>query len=608
MAEESRYEIFRNALIHTAKAVSFRKSADIAANPLSFDLRRDVEKSIFPPADGVTDISVRIARGKADSAGLRIAYHDASLHASLMPGGDHARFLFGQLERARYESAGAHILKGMAVNLLAVLDRSLAEKEYRKPLDANMRSLADAVALMLRERLTGMPSPPSARIHLEIWRETIEKKAGDALDRLAAVSGPENQKEFALCACKLIRLLDIDGRAADGESGAGRDTGSDRQEQSAGHAGPDSSGRGSAGGSDTVSSGFMPDRFAQEDSGNAAEESGNVCIHRDAQDLPGVSGNIYRIYTSSFDETADARKLCSDTELGQLRRGLDHQLENMQTVVMRLAGRLQRRLMARQAGSWEFDLEEGILDASRITRVITSPAPGPLSFKMEKEQDFHDTVVTLLIDNSGSMRGRPVTIAAICADILARTLERCGVKTEILGFTTRTWKGGRCRKKWVADGSPDFPGRLNELRHIVYKSADMPWRRARASLGLMLKEGILKENIDGEALLWAHARLLGRPENRRILMVISDGAPVDDATSSSNDSGYLEDHLRRVIDFIETKTQTELLAIGIGHDVTRYYRRAVSIHDVRHLADAIAGEVLALFRANLPAASGKYRV
>ena len=316
----------------------------------------------------------------------------------------------------------------------------------------------------------------------------------------------------------------------------------------------------------------------------------------------------YRPYTDEYDEIIHAAELCDNEELTRLRHQLDQQLSHLQGVVGKLANRLQRRLLAQQTRSWEFDLEEGVLDAGRLSRVVSDPV-APLSFKRETDTDFRDTVVTLLIDNSGSMRGRPITVAAMSADILARTLERCGVKVEILGFTTRSWKGGSSRENWVGQGKPKNPGRLNDLRHIIYKSADMPWRRARPSLGLMLREGLLKENIDGEALLWAHNRLLGRPEQRRILMVISDGAPVDDATLSANPGNYLERHLREVINFIETKSDVELTAIGIGHDVTRYYKRAVTIIDAEELGGTMMASLAELFDENngQPASRGRRR-
>ena len=302
----------------------------------------------------------------------------------------------------------------------------------------------------------------------------------------------------------------------------------------------------------------------------------------------------YRAYTHKFDETIAAEDLCDTEELDRLRAYLDKQLSSLQGVVGRLANRLQRRLLAQQNRSWEFDLEEGQLDPVRLPRIIMDPYQA-LSFKREKDTDFRDTVVTLLLDNSGSMRGRPITVAATCADILARTLERCGVKVEILGFTTKAWKGGQSRESWLQGGKPANPGRLNDLRHIIYKSADAPWRRARRNLGLMMREGLLKENIDGEALDWAHKRMLGRPEQRRILMMISDGAPVDDSTLSVNSGNYLEKHLRGVIEEIETRSPVELIAIGIGHDVTRYYRRAVTIVDAEELGGVMTEKLAELF-------------
>jgi cobaltochelatase CobT len=302
----------------------------------------------------------------------------------------------------------------------------------------------------------------------------------------------------------------------------------------------------------------------------------------------------YKAYTTQFDEVVSATELCDEEELTRLRAYLDAQLKGLQGIVTRLANRLQRRLMAQQNRSWDFDQEEGLLDAARLARVVISPGHS-LSYKIERDVEFKDTVVTLLIDNSGSMRGRPISIAAISADIMARTLERCGVKTEVLGFTTRAWKGGQSREAWLSGGKPAHPGRLNDLRHIVYKKADEPWRRARKNLGLMMREGLLKENIDGEALLWAHTRLLARQEDRRILMVISDGAPVDDSTLSVNSAGYLEQHLRRVIDWIEKQSPVQLVAIGIGHDVTRYYRRAVTIMDVEQLGGTMVEQLAGLF-------------
>ena len=329
----------------------------------------------------------------------------------------------------------------------------------------------------------------------------------------------------------------------------------------------------------------------ESDAGESEEASENRPAPSGPADRRGPD---YKAYAAKFDEVVNAEDLCEPEELQRLRDYLDKQLQNLSSVVARLANRLQRRLMAQQNRSWEFDLEEGMLDTARLPRIIIDPQQ-PLSFKREKEMDFRDTVVTLLIDNSGSMRGRPITVAASCADILARTLERCGVKVEILGFTTRAWKGGQSREAWLQAGKPANPGRLNDLRHLIYKPADAPWRRARKNLGLMMREGLLKENIDGEALDWAHQRLVGRPEQRKILMMISDGAPVDDSTLSVNSGNYLERHLRYVIEEIETRSPVELIAIGIGHDVTRYYRRAVTIVDAEELGGAMTEKLAELF-------------
>ncbi len=429
----------------------------------------------------------------------------------------------------------------------------------------------------------------------------IEALAGDALNRLAASNDLHDQAAFARLARKVIRDLQLDDEGGE-DKGDEQTQGEDEQESKENQS-SDTEDEGVADPSDDTSGdeGEGPDSDADmsdqdfeqaDDDADGAVENARISSIR--AKFAGDSGSRYHAYTTEFDETAEASALCDAEELQRLRRTLDRQLENLHSVVSRLANKLQRRLMAQQNRSWIFDLDEGVLDAARLARVVVDPMQ-PLSFKRERELEFRDTVVSLLIDNSGSMRGRPISIAAICADILARTLERCSVKVEILGFTTRAWKGGQAREKWVAEGRPPNPGRLNDLRHIIYKAADTPWRRARSSLGLMMKEGLLKENIDGEALLWAHQRLLGRAEARRILMVISDGAPVDDTTSSANGGAYLERHLRETITQIEQRSPVELIAIGIGHDVTRYYRRAVTIVDVEQLGGVMVDKLAELF-------------
>jgi cobaltochelatase CobT len=552
-----------------------------------------------------------IVRGHADAIALRLACHDPATHRRLAPGGQQARAVFDAIEQARVEAIGARRMQGVAQNLSAMLNDRFHRGKYDDITDRADAPIEDALAMMVRERLTGEPPPAAARKLVELWRPLIESRAGRDLDRLERLL--EDQRRFGDAVHDLLDSLDMgddrsredeedsddkekdegrkDEQGQDGEAADSEDMqrmSLDEAEASSEEL-PDSS----AEALDAPSS-DMPEDSEIGDSENAAEPWRPR--HHGANEPRGPD---YRPFTTRFDEIIGAEELCEPEELDRLRGYLDKQLANLQGVVSRLANRLQRRLMAQQNRSWEFDLEEGVLDPARLSRVVVDPLH-PLSFKIEKDMNFRDTVVTLLLDNSGSMRGRPITVAATCADILARTLERCGVKVEILGFTTRAWKGGQSREAWLAAGKPANPGRLNDLRHIVYKSADAPWRRARKNLGLMMREGLLKENIDGEALDWAHKRLLARTEQRRILMVISDGAPVDDSTLSVNPGNYLERHLRWVIDDIQTRSPVELIAIGIGHDVTRHYRRAVTIVDAEELGGAMTENLAALFGENAP--------
>jgi cobaltochelatase CobT len=460
--------------------------------------------------------------------------------------------------------------------------------------------IADALGLMVREKLTGTPPPEAMKYAVDLWRPFIEENAGKDLEKLG--SALRNQAAFAKLTRTILRDLklsdEFDADEASDDSGEGENA--ENQEQDSED--QDSSSESQSSEADLQESdGEEGDEDAAEmraeqtdEMSDAEEPEDGMKPHRPEQPFSHQNEWGYKVHTLQFDEQVPASELCDPEELGRLRNFLDQQLQAMQGVVSRLANKLQRLLMAQQNRSWEFDIEEGMLDTSRLPRIIIDPMY-PLSFKREKDMTFRDTVVTLLLDNSGSMRGRPIMVAAMCADILARTLERCAVKTEILGFTTRAWKGGQSREKWIADGKPPHPGRLNDLRHIIYKDADEPWRRARKSLGLMMREGLLKENIDGEALMWAHNRIIGRPEQRKILMVISDGAPVDDSTLSVNAGNYLERHLRRVIEEIEEKSDVELTAIGIGHDVTRYYRKAVTIVDAEQLGGAMTEQLIGLF-------------
>ncbi len=600
MSKEQIRDAFKRALLHTTRALSAQRDVEVAFGGDHAAVQGKSAR-IPLPARVLDPASAAIARGESDAAALRLAHHDAVAHQQLMPKGAEARAVFTALENARCEAIGAKALKGVGDNLAASLEKVFADKGYDRLNAKDSASMADVAALMLRERLTGRTAPHAAAGIMEEWREDLEARAGASLDALAAEASLDDQAAFATLARDFIRDLDLDDNDQgdqesqdESEGDEDQDEAEDDSDTSDDETGADEmpedpgSGETSDGEAD-LSEQDMDSNFEEDD---GATENAKISSLR--TQFEGDTGAAYKAYTTEFDEIAEAMELCDPEELQRLRRSLDRQLENLHAVVARLANKLQRKLMAQQNRSWSFDLDEGVLDAARLARVIVDPMQ-PLSYKMEQEQDFRDTVVTLLIDNSGSMRGRPITIAAICADILARTLERCGVKVEILGFTTRAWKGGQAREKWVADGRPAKPGRLNDLRHVVYKSADAPWRRARTSLGLMMKEGLLKENIDGEALMWAHSRLLGRPEARRIMMVISDGAPVDDTTSSANGGAYLERHLREVIHFIENRSPVELLAIGIGHDVTRYYRRALTIVDVDQLGGAIIDKLAELF-------------
>jgi len=546
-----------------------------------------------------------IVRGHADAAALKLACHDPAMHRRLVPGGQQARAVFDAVEQARVEAIGARRMLGVKGNLSAMLDDKFHRGKFDEITDRADAPIEEAVSLMVRERLTGEAPPAAARKLVDLWRPFIEERAGKGLDHLGEVL--EDQRKFGDAVHDLLESLDMgeDRSTSEEEEEEGEDGDQDRKKDEQGE-------KGEASDSEDLEKMSMEEAEATADAAETAEEETDAPAGEMADDTEmGDSeqaaepwrprggrneprGPDYKPFTGRFDETVAAEDLCEPEELDRLRGYLDKQLSNLQGVVARLANRLQRRLMAQQNRAWDFDLEEGMLDASRLTRIIMDPMH-PLAFKIEKETSFRDTVVTLLLDNSGSMRGRPITVAATCADILARTLERCGVKVEILGFTTRAWKGGSSREAWLAAGKTPNPGRLNDLRHIIYKSADAPWRRARKNLGLMMREGLLKENIDGEALDWAHKRLLARSEQRKILMMISDGAPVDDSTLSVNPGNYLERHLRWVIEEIETRSPVELIAIGIGHDVTRYYRRAVTIVDAEELGGAMTEKLAELF-------------
>jgi cobaltochelatase CobT len=592
----------------------FKRAVTVAMRALAHERELETAFGIEPPAlkgkrarlplpsRTLPKADVDKVRGYADAQALRVRHHDAKIHAALLPRGTNAQAVFEACEQARVEALGANAMKGVAQNLAAATNDRCNTRGVSSARDERDH-LADAVGLLVRERLTGATPPETAKAMLSLSRASIEEKAGADIDRLSALA--EDQEAFARLARTIIADLGMaDELGQEQESQADENEGGDEKDDSAKESEAGETGK------DESSSAEESDAAESDDSVEAREgqdKESDEMTAADSAELgdgerpwrgrpPNEAGPVpaYRIFTTAFDEVAEANELCDEDELSRLRGYLDEQLEPLAGVVARLANRLQRRLLAKQSRAWDFDLEEGLLDSARLARVVVDPMH-PLSFKMERDMDFRDTVVTLLIDNSGSMRGRPIMVAALCADILARTLERCGVKVEILGFTTRAWKGGQSREKWLQEGKPPHPGRLNDLRHIVYKSADAPWRRARKGLGLMMREGLLKENIDGEALIWAHSRLMERPEQRRILMVISDGAPVDDSTLSVNHGNYLERHLRDVIHWMEARSDVELTAIGIGHDVTRYYKRAVTLVDAEQLGGAMMEKLAELF-------------
>jgi len=596
-------EDFKRAVSSTVRAL---------ANDPEIDISYGTAPSLTPgqlrlpmvytdmPHNEITEL-----RGKGDSFSLHRRFHNQNLHNEFMPQEELARQVFNAIEDARVEAIGSNTMKGVSKNLKAKIEKHYKEHPINNDDGIDKTSLPDVLRLLVRERLTQEKPPKTERQTIKSLRVEIDKKAGKNLDQL--IESIDNQGKFSLLSRQVLADLDLTPEYdADKEPDNNNDLDdqtdnddlSDQDTENESDDSTDESGQTSEEDVDENADGDQNSEMSAEELIETLRQAQNenAAPPRNDNDPLGLysMGPGYKVYSRDTDEYIAAEDLCDPEELLELRKKLDQQLYHLQGMVSKLANRLQRLLMAKQTRSWEFDLEEGILDTARLTRVATNPMH-PLSFKAENDSEFKDTVVTLLIDNSGSMRGRPISIAAMCADILARTLERCSVRVEILGFTTKAWKGGKSRIKWTEDGKPDKPGRLNDLRHIIYKSADSPLRRSRNNLGLMLREGLLKENIDGESLLWAHSRLISRPEERRILMVISDGAPVDDSTLSSNSANYLEDHLRHVIEVIETKSPIKLLAIGIGHDVTRYYKNAFTIMDADQLGGAITDQLAMLF-------------
>jgi len=604
-------EIFEQALAAATRAVAGEPELEISFTADHPTLVGDEARLLHLPHKA-TARDVAEARGVADALALKKRHHDPKMHNKLAPSSPVGRAIFDAIEAARYESVGSRQMDGVKANITSYVARRARESGIARPSDDETAKLADVLGLLARERLTGEKPPECATLAVEGQRKWLEQSVGHLLDELE--DKVEDQRSLSVLTRSIIAELvgSGDGNASDQQDDTEQNESpdadapstpdgdpSDDEEGDADGAEGTEDGEGESGEDDQSSEAALDD--SEDADGDTSDGTHEGTIpwrpNRPLDNLP--EAGFYRVYSEEFDEIIKAEDLCDAEELDRLRKYLDQQMAHLSGVVSKLANRLQRRLLAQQLRHWQFDLEEGILDAGRLSRVVTSPMH-PASYKQESETQFKDTVVTLLLDNSGSMRGRPISIAAISADILARTLERCGVKVEILGFTTKAWKGGKSREKWLEAGRPAKPGRLNDLRHIIYKTGDSPWRRSRRNLGLMMREGLLKENIDGEALMWAHNRLMARADERRILMVISDGAPVDDSTLSVNSGTYLENHLRQVIRWIEDKSSVELIAIGIGHDVTRYYQRAVTILDAEQLGGAMTEQLASLFEETLP--------
>ena len=601
MSDESPLDRFKSVLTGTARAIAREPELEVAWTA-DGPLANGKNLRVPMPGRAVPRAQAMEARGFADSMALKLRHHNEALHNRGAPAEPTARAAYDAVETVRFEALGAKGYAGIGQNLGAAHAVQVGSDPITRASRPDEVPVPTALALLLREHLTGQPVPAAAEGGVALLREWICEKAANDFDALAL--SLDNQKAFQSLALDMLQHLELtqasplEQEADEGEDNDGEDqddeAGDDSEasdDQSPSEVAAEPSDGDEDG--DSEAERELDDDNAEGEEGDEGEEGMlPVRPNRPWTELPAKFD--YKAFTDSFDEVVAANELCDEEELTRLRAYLDAQLKGLQGVVTKLANRLQRRLMAQQNRSWDFDQEEGLIDAARLARVVITPGHS-LSYKIERDIEFKDTVVTLLIDNSGSMRGRPISIAAISADVMARTLERCGVKTEILGFTTRAWKGGQSREAWLGGGKPAQPGRLNDLRHIVYKKADQPYRHARKNLGLMMREGLLKENIDGEALLWAHARLLARHEDRRVLMVISDGAPVDDSTLSVNNAGYLEQHLRKVIDWIERQSPVQLVAIGIGHDVTRYYRRAVTIMDVEQLGGTMIEQLAGLF-------------
>jgi len=604
---------------NTNPADPFKKALAEATKSLANEPELNVSYTIDPPgisnetirlpqvSRNLTKEEVLLARGTADAYALKIRFHDEQTHKRYMPQGQVAKDLYEAMETVRVEALGAKVMPGTASNIDAKIEAECIKLGYDSVSNPADAPISAAASFLLRKLATDRKLPKAAQNLVDLRADLFGHDTNSTMKDLK--ENLTNQTEFSKLTRQVIEDLGFGDQLGEdpdqNENDQQEDAEQENQEENQDTEGnenqddqedweqdPDDSGEQDT---DPSQAQVSADDIDESDTEEESEmPDGDQTLDPPPTTQYSDADPNYKVYNTNFDEEILAEELAEPAELERLRTYLDQQLDPLKGAVSRLANKLQRRLQAQQNRSWLFDMEEGILDCGRLARVISNPTT-PLSFKVESDIEFRDTIVTLLIDNSGSMRGRPISIAAICADVLARTLERCQVKVEILGFTTKAWKGGQSREAWLHDGREQTPGRLNDLRHIIYKGADAPWRRARPNLGLMMKEGLLKENIDGEALEWASKRIMSRSEARKILMVISDGAPVDDSTLSVNSASYLEKHLRDVINMIENKKLIELIAIGIGHDVTRYYEHAVTITDVEQLAGAMTEQLAGLF-------------
>ena len=609
MNKEKKLAEFQNATAATIKAIAANKlknrEIQFFGNTTRFNSK---QITIAKDSNDFDETIVNKTRGESDEISLKLQYHDKTIHSKLKPSSDLAATIFNLAEDTRIEKIGSKKFFGVKKNLQKLIEKKFETNLIAPPGSDDTTSFVNAMHLYLRKKLSDAPIPQNSKKTMSLWEPWLEKRVGKFISELS--ENIDDQELFGKNINNLLIALkselgDLDDNNNDSdddsdEEGSDEENSDDQNNTSQGDSEEENEDGIETGVEENTESTSDENEFSDDDIENNDGEGNEELISKQQnnQNQLDNKSNAYKIFTNKYDEIINATDLCDNDELLRLRKTLDKQLENLQGAVARLANKLQRKLQARQNRTWEFDLEEGMLDAAKLARVVSNPL-FPLSYKVEKDTKFKDTIVSILIDNSGSMRGRPITIAAISADILARTLERCGVKVEILGFTTKAWKGGQSREQWINEGKATNPGRLNDLRHIIYKSADAPWRRAKNSLGLMLREGILKENIDGEALIWAHERIYHRYEERKILMVISDGAPVDDTTLSANSGNYLEKHLKLIINFIENQSPVELIAIGIGHDVTRYYKKAVTLTDAEHLAGAMTEQLADLFDENV---------